>query len=143
MEQNKKSNKKLIILAAAVLAVLVAVFAVVWSLNRPVTTKGAKNVSITVIDDNAAETTYTANTDAEYLSQVFDEIDALTVEGSTSEYGLYIETVNGLTADYAKDGAYWSIYVNGEYGMYGADSQPVNDGDTFTLAYEVYVATAE
>lgn len=140
MEQNKKNNKKLIIIAAAVLVVLVAVFAVVWGLNKPATTKGAKNVSIAVVDDNAVETTYSVNTDAEYLAQIFDEVDSLTVEGSTSEYGLYIETVNGLTADYAANGAYWAIYVNGEYGMYGADSQPVNDGDAFSLVYEVYVA---
>jgi len=62
-----------------------------------------------------------------------------TYEGSTSEYGLYIISINGLTPDYEKDGAYWSIYVNGEYGQYGADAQPVADGDTYRFAYEVYV----
>jgi len=49
--------------------------------------------------------------------------------------GLYITTVNGVTADFDKDGAYWSIMVNGEYGQYGADSQPVADGDEFQLVY--------
>ena len=58
--------------------------------------------------------------------------------GSESDYGLYIETVNGLTADYDANGAYWSIYVNGEYGQYGADAQPVADGDAFSLVYEIY-----
>ena len=59
-----------------------------------------------------------------------------TYEGSDSEYGLYIESVNGLKADYNVDKAYWAIYVNGEYGQLGADTQPVNDGDSFKLAYE-------
>jgi len=80
------------------------------------------------------------HTDAEYLAQVFDEVDGLTVEGDTTEYGLYITTVNDVTADYNVDGAYWAIYVNGDYGMYGADQQPVTDGDKYTLKYEVYVA---
>ena len=142
MEQKKTSSKKIIIIAAAVLAVLIAVFAVIMIVNRPKTTAGSKSVTLTVVDNNGDETTYSHKTDAEYLSGIFTEIDGLTVEGSTSEYGLYIEAVNGLTADYAADGAYWAIYVNGEYGMYGADSQPVTDGDAYTLAYEVYV-TAE
>ena len=51
-------------------------------------------------------------------------------------YGIMISTINGETADYATDGAYWALYVNGEYGMYGADSQPVADGDKYTWTYE-------
>ena len=41
-------------------------------------------------------------------------------------------------SDYAVDGAYWSIYVNGEYGNYSADQQPVADGDVYGLVYTVY-----
>ncbi|MGN0131192.1 MAG: DUF4430 domain-containing protein [Lachnospiraceae bacterium] len=136
---NKKSNKKLIIISAVVIA-LIVIFAAMYLIFSPKATAGAKSVTVTVVDDTGAETAYDADTDAEYLAEVFDEIDGLTVEGSESEYGLFIETVNGLTADYDKDGAYWSIYVNGEYGQYGADSQPVNDGDEFSLVYETYSA---
>jgi hypothetical protein len=135
----KKSSKKVII-AAVILVALIAVFAIAFAIFSPKAQKGAKSITLTVVDDQGAATVYEADTDAEYLSEVFDEIDGLTVEGSESEYGLYIETVNGLTADYSKDGAYWSIYVNGEYGQYGADSQPVADGDEFSLNYEVYNA---
>ena len=46
-----------------------------------------------------------------------------------------INKINGQSAVYDTDGAYWSIYVNGEYGQYGADSQPVNDGDAFKFEY--------
>ena len=61
-----------------------------------------------------------------------------TYEGSISEYGLYINSINKLEAKYDDNGAYWAIYVNGEYGQYGADAQPVNDGDVFRFAYEIY-----
>ena len=57
-------------------------------------------------------------------------------EGEEGAYGIMIQTVNGVTADYNKDGAWWGIYVNGNAGEYGADSQPVNDGDSFALRYE-------
>lgn len=139
MSEAKKSNKKLII-GIVVLVAVVAIFAVVYALCKPGTSKGAKAVTIEVTDNNQQTTSYKVNTDAEYLSEVFDEIDDLVVEGTVSEYGLYIDTINGVTADYNVDGSYWAIYVNGEYGMYGADQQPVADGDTYGLVYTVYVA---
>ena len=59
-----------------------------------------------------------------------------TYSGSDSEYGMMIEVINGERAVYAEDGAYWALYVNGEYGQYGADSQPVEDGAKYTWTYE-------
>jgi hypothetical protein len=57
-------------------------------------------------------TVYNHNTDAEYLRQALEEIEGLTVEGEESDYGLYVKTVNGITADYETDGAYWAFYTN-------------------------------
>lgn len=131
----RKSNKKLII-SCAVLAVLIAVFAVFFFVFGPKASEGSKSVTLTVVDDTGSKTVYEAKTDAAYLSEVFEEIDNLSVEGSQGDYGLYIETVNGLTADYNKDGAYWSIYVNNEYGQFAADAQPVTDKDEYSLVYE-------
>ena len=139
--QKKGSNKK-IILGVAVVAVLVIVFAVIYLAASPKAGEGSKAYTVEVIDDTGASTVYEGTTDAEYLSELMDELAAaedFSYDGYDSDYGLYITTVNGLLADYDTDGAYWSIYVNGEYGMYGADSQVVTDGDTFSFVYEVYV----
>ena len=114
------------------------IFAVVYAIVKPKAYQGSKAVTIEVTDNEGKITTYETKTDAEYLGEVFAEIDDLTVEGADGDYGLYIDTVNGLTADYAVDGAYWSIYVNGEYGNYSADQQPVADGDVYGLVYTVY-----
>ena len=130
-------NKKIIIGIVAIVAVI-AIMCGIYAINRPSATSGSKSVTIEVTDDTATTTSYAVSTDAEYLSQVFDEVEDLTVEGTEGDYGLYINTVNGLTADYDADGAYWAIYVNGEYGNFGADSQPVTDGDTYSLVYETY-----
>ena len=36
----------------------------------------------------------------------------LEFSGTESEYGMMVETVNGITPDYSVDGAYWSFKVN-------------------------------
>lgn len=140
-ETNKKSNKKIII-AGVIIAALIAIFAGVYFLLAPKASAGSKSITLTVIDDTGAETVYDVNTDAEYLVEVFDEVDGLTVEGEDGDYGLYINTVNGLTADFNTNGAFWSVYVNDEVGMNGASTQPVVDGDEYSLVYEVYNAEA-
>lgn len=134
-----KNNKKPIIIGAVILVALIAIFAVVYSLNKPATSAGAKQITIEVTGSDGLTEDYTLSTDAEYLRQAMDELAAGTefsYEGTDSEYGLMVETVNNEKADYATDGAYWALYVNGEYGQYGADSQPVADGDTYTWTYE-------
>ena len=139
MTENKKTNKKVIIGVVALVAVI-AVLAVVYSAFRAKPVEGSKEITIEVIDNEQETTAYELRTDAEYLRQAMEEAEGLTFSGTESEFGLMIDTVNGVYADYNADGAYWSIYVNGEYGQYGIDSQPVLDGDTFTIQYEVYMA---
>lgn len=136
--ENTKTNKKKIIIAVVAVVVVIAALLCVYLLNKPSASAGAKEITIEVIDNTGASVSYDVNTDAEYLADAFADADGLTVEGTTDEYGLYITTVNGLTADYEADGAYWSILVNGEYGQYGASQQPVAVGDTYTLEYTVY-----
>ncbi len=80
-----------------------------------------KNITLTVTYSDGTSENYEITTTAEYLMDAIE--DTVTLEGSESDYGFYLETVNGETADYDTDGAYWAIYVNDEYGMYGLDSQ--------------------
>lgn len=133
-----KDNKKKIIIGVICLLVLVAVFGVCFKVFGPKATKGAKHVTVEVVNSEGAATDYELDTDAEFLRQAMDELgdQGFSYEGTDSEYGVMISAINGETADYATDGAYWALYVNDEYGMYGADSQPVADGDKYTWTYE-------
>lgn len=137
MEQ-KKTNKKGILIGGIALVVLVAVFAFVYTRFSAKPVQGAKELTIEVTDNEGATTSYEVHTDAEFLRQAMEETEGLTFEGTESEYGLMVETVNGVTADYNKDGAYWAFYVNGDYCEYGIDSQPVQDGETYAIVYTVY-----
>lgn len=98
---------------------------------------GAKAVTIKVRNTvtGEEEKVFNYNTDQDYLVGVLTENNL--ASGTVGQYGLMIETVNGVTADSSQN-QFWAIYVNGEYGMYGADTQPVNDGDTFELVLETF-----
>ncbi len=134
-ETNNKKKTGKIILGVVVLAVLIAAFALIYNRFSAKPVKGAKVITIEVVDDTAASTTYKVNTDAEFLRQAMEEAEGLTFSGSESEYGLMVDTVNGIRADYTEDGAYWAFYVNDEYCNYGIDTQPVNDKDAFSIVY--------
>ena len=132
----KKGNWKLIIGTCA-LAVLVGLFLVMWAVFGPKTVEGSKNVSLSVVGESGATTSYETKTDALVLQELMDELedDGFSYSGTDSEYGLMIDTVNGVRADYTLDGAYWSFSVNGEYCNYGISEQPVEDGDAFQIIY--------
>ena len=134
MTEKKKTDKKLII-GIAVFAALIAVFAIVFLVFRPKTAQGAKSITIEVVDNNANSTTYDVHTDAEYLRQAMEEADGLEFSGSEGEFGMMVETVNGVTADWNVDQSYWGFFVNGDYCNYGIDTQPVVDGDAFQIVY--------
>lgn len=133
----KKSTKIAIGIGAVV--VLLCALLLVYKNFAPTATTGSKAYTLEVVDADGETTSYSGSTDAEYLSDLMDELveeDDFSYSGSESDYGIMITEINGVTADYDKDQAYWSIYVNGEYGQYGADAQPVSDGDAYQFVYE-------
>ena len=94
-----------------------------------------QHITLTVTYPDETSDSYEIDTSAEFLKDAI--ADTVELGGSDGEYGFYLESVNGVTADYATDGAYWAIFVNDEYGMFGLDSQPVTDGDSYALVYTV------
>ncbi len=123
------------ILAVAAFIIIAASFAVIFVMFRPATSAGSKSITIEVVDSSQKTTSYDVKTDAEFLRQAMDETDGLTYSGEEGDYGIMLSTVNDERADYEKDGAYWSVMVNGEYGNYGIDDQPVTDGDVYQIVY--------
>lgn len=129
----KKNTKK--ILGVALIVILIAAFALIWNNFREKPVEGSKTITIEVIDNEEESTKYEVKTDAEYLRQAMEEAEGLEFSGSEGPYGMSIDTVNGVIADFNTDGPYWGFYVNGEYCNYGVDEQPVEDGDDFQIIY--------
>ena len=121
--KSKKYLYGIVTVAAAIVVMLV-----IYLVGKPDVTLGSKSVDIAVTDDEGYEKQYFINTEAQYLKQVMDELEQKDFEysGEEGEYGLYVDTVNGIKA----------FYVNGEYCNYSIDRQPVNDGDVFEIVYE-------
>ncbi len=77
--------------------------------------------------------TFTILTDREILGDAL--VDNSLVEGEQGAYGLYIKKVNGITADYDVNGAYWGFFIDGEYAATGVDSTEITDGVIYELIY--------
>ena len=131
----------MVIVAIMVVAVpMIAIFSPKGALSENnIATEQAiaveKAITIEVIDSAKKSVTYNVTTDAEFLRGAMDDTEGLEYSGDESQYGIMVKTVNGELADYDKNGAYWSFTVNGEYSNHGIDTQPVNDGDEFVIAY--------
>ena len=96
--------------------------------------EGAHSFTLEITDADGKTITATINTDEETVGAALLKLNI--VQGEDSEYGLYVKTVNGVTADYEKDQTYWSFYIDGEYAQTGVDMTAVNDGSTYKLAIE-------
>jgi hypothetical protein len=55
------------------------------------------------------------------------------VVGEDGPYGLYVQSVCGVVADYNTDATYWSFLIDGEYAMTGVDKTNIEDGKTYTF----------
>ena len=95
--------------------------------------EGAMTITVAV---TAGEKTVnlTVATDAENLRDALEPLGL--IAGDESELGLYIKTVNGISADYEADGYYWALYIGGEYAVTGVDTTPVSDGGEYALVRE-------
>ena len=135
-ENTKKTNKKLLT-GIAVLVAVIACLGIFYAIFGAKPVSGSKEITIEVVNKAKETTVYELKTDAEFLRQAMEEAEGLTFSGEEGQYGMMIYTVNGETVDYSVDSSYWSFYVNGEYCNYGIDTQPIMDGDIFSIVYTI------
>lgn len=136
MDQNQKPlNKKLIAGVVALIAVI-AILLGVYLNNRQPATSGSKTITVNVFDtvgSTEASNTATIATDEEYLRGALEQEDSgISISGSESEYGLFVTTVDGVTADDSKQ-QWWCFTKGGEMLNTGVDSTPIADGDTYEI----------
>jgi len=125
-------NKKLVIAAIAVLAVI-ALMAGIWFATRPETEAGSKGYTVTVVHKDGSEKVFEYRTDEEYLAGAL--LEEGLVSGEDSQYGLTIITVDGEAAVWETDNAYWAIWIGEEMATTGISEIPVYDGSSYKLEY--------
>ena len=105
------------------------------SATNPEAPQGSKEITVTVVHKDGTSKDFVYHTDEDYLGPVL-ETEGL-VEGSRDAYGLYIKVVDGESAVYEVDGAYWAVYEGEESATTGVDSIVIHNGDTFKLVYTI------
>jgi hypothetical protein len=91
---------------------------------------GEKTVYFKIILEDKTEKTVTLKTEKGILAEAL-------VEANIIEYnstGLYT-TIDGVTADYSKDGSWWCITKGGEMLNFGLNDIKISDGETYEATY--------
>ena len=96
--------------------------------------EGETTFPFTVVDKEGNETLFEIHTDKEMVGEALLELDL--IKGEDGAYGLYVKTVNGITADYDIDQTYWAFYVNDTYALSGVDTTKITAGDTYSFKVE-------
>ena len=129
-------NKKMIV-AAVVLALVIALMAGISMAGKPQAVEGSKQVSIVIVHKDGTEKTLEYATDLEFLSELLLEKELVT--GTVSEeYGFTVESVDGVTADWETDSAYWALYEGDTYATTSASGIVLTDGGVYKLVYETF-----
>ena len=72
----------------------------VWQAAKPETHQGSKEIVVNIDHLNGDDASYTIYTDAEYLRAALEQENL--IEGTESQYGLYVTSVDGEAADESK-----------------------------------------
>ncbi len=96
--------------------------------------EGAVSFIFTVTDGEGKESIFEVRTDRETVGEAL--LDTGILAGEAGDFGLYVKSVNGITADYEVNGTYWAFYINGEYAMSGVDTTDVEAGVTYSMKVE-------
>jgi hypothetical protein len=136
MEQKK--SKLPVIIGGIVLLALIVIFGVIYINNRPKTYgMGEKKIVLQVVNGEDKHD-ITIKTNEEYLGKALTDNNI--VDGTTSDYGLFVVTVDGITADDASQ-QWWALTKDGVMTTTGVDTTPIKDGDhfefTLTTGYDM------
>ena len=129
-------NKKTAIVAV-VLVLVIALMAGLFLSTRPQAQEGSKQVTILIVHKDGTEKKLEYATDLNYLSELLLEKELVTGYAS-EEYGFTIESVDGVTADWSADSAYWALYEGEEYATTSAAGIVLVDGGLYKLVYETF-----
>ena len=91
----------------------------------------AVSFKVVVTDLDGKETTFEYSSNAASVGEAL--VEEGLIEGHETEYGLYIDTVNGITADWDANQTYWAFYINGEYATTGIDGTEIVADTTYSL----------
>ncbi|MHB1314166.1 MAG: DUF4430 domain-containing protein [Christensenellales bacterium] len=124
---SKKKKVGLLILSAVV---LIAVLSGVYFLTRNQADNQTKTITVEVVFSDTERKEHSIKTSEEYLRGALEQEKL--IEGEESQYGLFVITVDGATADASKQ-QWWCFTKNGETLMEGVDTIPIADQEHYEI----------
>ncbi len=95
---------------------------------------GAKHFDFSAIDADGTEYKFSIHTDKTLVGEALEELGL--IEGTEGAYGLYVNKVNGIYAEYEVTGTYWAFYTDGAYAQAGIDQTEITEGTAYSLKVE-------
>ncbi len=96
--------------------------------------EGQSKFTFEVVDEDGKTTVFEVKTDKKTVGEALTSVNL--ISGEQGAYGLYVKTVNGITADYDTNGRYWAFYIDGQYAFSGVDSTEINESYVYALKVE-------
>lgn len=124
-----KKTRNIIIAVALLLVLAIGAF-LIWNANKPEAQEGGKALVVTVVHGDESSKDFSFSTDAENLRGALEEQKL--IEGTESEYGLYVTKVDGEEADEAQE-QWWCFSKDGEDLMTGVDDTMIADGEHYEI----------
>ena len=133
-----KRTGKIVITAVMMLCMVLSLAACGTKDNNTTNTTAAnvKHIEVSVYDSTGTEIyDEKVDTDQIDLYDALMNISDLKIEASSSQYGEFITSMNGVAqqGDY-----YWNYYVNGTYATVGVSNYTIQDNDQIKFALEEY-----
>lgn len=101
--------------------------------SDPSVAENKYTITFVMVDDKGESHNYTISTGSDNLREALEGENL--ISGSETGYGLMVDTVCGIRADYSKDGAYWALYIGENYAMTGVDDTKLTDGGVYKFVY--------
>lgn len=96
--------------------------------------EGENEFLFTAVFADGSSHAYKVHTDKTTVGDAL--VDLGIIDGEDGPYGLYIKSVEGVTADYDTDGTYWAFYVDGEYAAVGISETEIGSAASYELRVE-------
>lgn len=95
----------------------------------------SKSITLTVVHKDGSQKDFPIQTDAQNLREALEQEKL--IAGEESEYGLFVNTVDGEKADEANE-EWWKLTdKDGEMSPTGVDGTEISDGDAYTFTLTV------
>lgn len=127
----KKSSK--IIIALVVLAALIVGAFALYNAYMPDGVSGEKHIAVEIIHGDGSTKDIAIITDSENLRGALEQEEGL-IAGDDSDFGLFVTTVDGETADSALE-QWWCFTKGGEMLMTGVDDTMIQDGEHYEITF--------